>query len=257
MTPSNFGQAISALQAVSDHLQPDPWNKWLAIGTFLTFAATAVMAWKTWQLAKETVDGTVIADIHHQESQSGLVIWTGKRIVEFVQDSVIIRGYLINVGPGAATTVAINLTGTNPPINLGVFVDSLATGAEFPKNRQDENTPMWVFPLGHGAAARAQLLEQDPSFRVSYSTIYDRQRVTTYPVGGRTNDAAGARLQYIQEFINLNRDERISSISAIKRSPRERIVGLARAAWVRVLTVAGAVWTVIVKIARAAWARIS
>lgn len=204
------------------------------------------MAWKTWQLAKETVDAAVIADIHHQESQSGLVIWTGNRIIEVVQDSVIIRGYLINVGAGAATTVAINLTGINPPINLGVFVDSLATGAEFPKNRQNENTPMWVFPLGHGAVARAQLLAQNPSLRVSYSTIYDRQRVTTYPVGGRTNDAVGARLQYIQEFIDLNRDKRISDISTVKRSLRDRV-----------LRSAGSLWRTIVMIARTAWARVS
>jgi hypothetical protein len=167
------------------------------------------MAIKTAQLAKDTVNASILADIHHQESQAGLVIWTGNRTIQFRGDAAVIRGRLKNVGPGAATNASIAIVGENPEINLSVFVDSLASGAEF---AQSANEDGWLWMFNVSPADREKFLAQDPYFKISYSTIYDRQRITRYPVGSRMN-AAIVSFQYFQEFIDLDRDERVLKLS--------------------------------------------
>lgn len=215
MTAHEWTQAITALQRIADHLQPDPWNRFLAIGTFLTFAATAYMAWKTSQLARDTLDASILADIHHKESQSGLIIWCGQRLIQFLPNVIVIRGNLINVGPGAATGVSISIFGENPSINWGTLVDSLAVGAQFAASPEEDR--LWTFMLREGEV-RQKLLSQNPEFRISYKTIYDRERTTTYRIGGRTVDQSGTHFQYTEELIDLNRDERVASLQRRRKA---------------------------------------
>lgn len=219
--PDKWAQLVAALQQIAQHLTPDPWSKWLAIGTFSTFAATAVMAWKTAQLAKDTVDAAVIADIHHQESQSGFVIWNGLRRIDFSGDGIAVRGYLKNVGPGAALSVTIWIIGPgDPPTTTGVSVGSLGSGAEFPADRQQPFGVLWNLPMGDSPQRKAL---ENPSFQVSYDTIYDRKRTTRYPLGSISTDNAGTHYGYTQEFIDLNRDPRIADLSRAPRSFAARV----------------------------------
>lgn len=214
---------VQYLHEVAINTQPDSRAQLvsllLAVGTFLTFAATAFMAWKTAELAKDTVNASVLADIHHQESQSGLVVWLGDRHIDFVSDAIVIRGYLANVGPGTATNISIGIKG--PEANdtyIGVFIPTLSSGSEFPPSKvlekgvADRDGPLWTFGLA-GGQPRETLLAQGCQFTVQYSTIFERQRKTMYPVGSKHTDQSGTHLQYIQEFIDLNRDARVLKLS--------------------------------------------
>jgi hypothetical protein len=230
LTHQQAAQLAEYLRQIAVHTRPDDAvlrftiilavaNIVLAFFAFLTFAATAYMAWKTAQLAQETVDASVVADIHHQESQSGLVVWLGDRRITFLNDKIVIGGYLVNVGPGAATTITISIQGPDEEhdTNLGVFVTSLASGDAYPPialtsagvpQRRDY---LWEFGLPQGII-RDTILNEGLRFKVKYYTVFGRERRTWYPVGGRHADAQGTHLQYFQEFIELNRDQRLASL---------------------------------------------
>lgn len=222
MTNQQVSSIVDSIHQIAVHTQPDiasaEINFALAVGTLLTFIATAFMAVKTAALAKETVRATTLADIHHQESQSGLVIWMGDRRIDFAPEKIVIYGYIANVGEGAATTISISIQGPNEErdINLGVFMPTLAAGQEYPPAMLGESTTakrqahLWVFPM-QTSPMRDQLLDQGARFKITYYTIFSRKRCSWYPVGGKSSDDTGTHLQYIQEFIELNRDERIAT----------------------------------------------
>jgi hypothetical protein len=91
--------------------------------------ATFIVAKKTAKLARETLDAATLADIHHQESQSAVVIWSDDRrdrMISFRDDGIHIRGFLANVGFGPASTVCISLQCDQTPRQTGVYVQSLA-----------------------------------------------------------------------------------------------------------------------------------
>jgi len=191
-------------------------NTVLAAGTFLTFVATAFMAWKTSELAKDTVASSVVADIHHQESQSGIVVWLGDRSIRFDATGIRVGGYLANVGPGAAKDITIGIQGPNEETDthIVVFIPTLAPGAEYPPlETSSSGVPMrqghlWLFGLPPGKA-RDEIASQGTHFKIKYATIFERRRTTWYPSGGRSTNGDDINFTYIQEFFDLNRDERL------------------------------------------------
>lgn len=202
---------LQAVETMARQAGPDPWNRALAVGTFLTFLATAYMAWQTALVANDTLDASILADIHHQESQSGLVIWSGRRHIDFNDEGIFISGFLKNVGAGAATSIMISIRGNDPtPRNIGVFLPSLAAGEEYPPS-DVRGDLLWVFRI-MPSQDRDEILNGATVF-IEYLTIFERRRVTRYPVSGRSGANSNASLDYIQELIDLNRDDRVVSLS--------------------------------------------
>jgi hypothetical protein len=96
----------------------DKINLSVAFGTLSLAAATVVsvfqarsvakstsdLAQETTKLAQETAKSSMLADIHHQESHSGLLLWIGPREIFFDKSNstITIYGRIQNVGPGVA-----------------------------------------------------------------------------------------------------------------------------------------------------------
>ena len=175
--------------------------------------ATFWVARKTATLARETLDASTLADIHHQESQSAVVIWSDDRpdrMISFRNDGIHIRGFLANVGFGPASSVSISLQCDKTPRQTGIYLQSLAAGqriAERPTDSQSVRKDLWHFPLPPGEIWD-EFVEQMPAFIITYCTLFDRQRATRYIPGSRTKDEAGVHFLYVQELIELNRDDR-------------------------------------------------
>jgi len=232
VTHDEVARLILYLHQLAEHTTPDAamlrWTIALAIaniivafGTLGTALATAIMAAKTASLARDTVNASILADIHHQEAQSGLVVWLGERLVVWDEKQVIVRGYLANVGPGTATNISIRLEGPNA--STGIFRPTLASGAEYPPLTGEEpagyTRSLWTLSIPAGQARDPILSDGHPRVSIEYSTIFERQRRTWYSVNVRSGDTRNGSADYIQEFFDLNRDARLSDLlrSQIRR----------------------------------------
>jgi hypothetical protein len=96
-----------------------------------------------------------------------------------------------------------------------VYMPSLAAGQEFPERRPVQMPEVWFFPLPQGSIWD-EFTEQMPRFTITYNTVFNRQRFTRYLVNGKHRDDAGVHFQYMQELIELNRDERTAKLAANK-----------------------------------------
>jgi hypothetical protein len=161
------------------------------ITTFSTaaaFVATAVMAWKTSELAKDTVDASDLADRHHQEALMPHVYVSAvmrSRMREYNEPTgkvrdwfVSLEGELVNVGMGPALDIRLFIT-------RGEQTTEHYVGFCSPKERKPITDISWSLS-SDPAPGKAML---PFSIAVNYDTVFRSSRTTTEVCRtGRHND---------------------------------------------------------------------
>jgi hypothetical protein len=244
VTQHQVSQLVSALNAIASHTSPEPYRPFTDWGMFVAtcavFIATVGLFWATYRVAKRTADladdtlnAAVLSDIHHQESQSGYVVWNGDRKLVFTPSgSLKIYGYIANMGPGAAGMITFAMHCESTGTILPFLIVSLASGGEF-YLAEAETTSLAepirmvrTFPVLAGPLLAEFLDGQMISIIITYRTIYNRERSTKYLLNTRASDDKGVNLTFWQEIINLNRDPRAEVLS--ERIPNPRVSWLAK-----------------------------
>jgi hypothetical protein len=142
----------------------------LFVGSILLFIATSVLAWKTWQLhdatkelAKDTVEGSKLADQHHQESLSPVCVIEKAECVKTSSPggetrygiNLIVR----NIGAGPALTVIATAIAMEGLEEVGALVlDGMAYSLGPGKKRAHSFDS---FPIRENAAFKVTVAAQN------------------------------------------------------------------------------------------------
>ena len=97
----------------------------VALGTGALGRETAALARETADLARETVAASALADRHHQETLTPLVVLEDV-YVDSPSGALRVQGIMRNVGPGIATDVRIWIGDVGEKIQLGPLASSQA-----------------------------------------------------------------------------------------------------------------------------------
>jgi hypothetical protein len=213
--PVSFDRLVDAIDAVAHHPW---WELWvslgLALGTLATFGATAFMAWKTAALASETLDASIVADLHHQESQSGVLVWVhDSRTLTIFPSLMRMQGRIQNVGFGAALDVEVavlNPEGPGPSPIVLFSISSMSTQDSRPITTSSSPN-MDMYYDGEQLleiAALEQILLQ-----IRYTTMFGISRTTTYRSNERVITRDSTSFQFRNEVIDLKRDPRLRAVT--------------------------------------------
>jgi hypothetical protein len=166
------------------------------------------MAAKTAALARDTVNASILADIHHQESQAPLIVWDGLRIINAYPEAatgvrLVMRGLVRNIGFGPAAWAELRITMSNGEtitVRLGAF----AVGDTFPEVETRVGygqSPIVDRRIDNGVPVTVEIF---------YRTAYGRERVSTYREPITSNQET--KYYFESDLVDLNRDERLAKM---------------------------------------------